>query len=158
MANRVLRDWTFSDNINKLSAGAEVFFVRLIMKADDFGCFYGNTKILNSQLYPLNQKTDVDLNKWIDELVNNDIVIKYEIDGKTYLKINNFGQRLRIMKSKFPQPADNCPPTADISTPETKRNEEETKRSETEVETQRQPKLDINGFVIIEEDESKPQR
>jgi hypothetical protein len=155
MANRVLRDWTFSENINQLSAGAEVFFIRLIMKADDYGCFYGNPMILNSQLYPLNPKTEGELAEWISELTKNKIVVKYEVEGKTYLKIDNFGQRLRIMKSKFPQPADTCQQSAVICPPETKRSEVETKRIETESETQRQPKLDINGYVIIEEDESK---
>lgn len=155
MANRVLRDWTFSENINKLSAGAEVFFVRLIMKADDYGCFYGNPMILNSQLYPLSPKAETELTEWINELTENKIVVKYEVEGKIYLRIDNFGQRLRTMKSRFPQPAVSCPQSADICPPETKRNEGETK--ENEGETKRQPKIDINGFVIIEEDDNKPQ-
>lgn len=149
MANRVLRDWTFSENINKLSTAAEVFFVRLIMKADDYGCFYGNTMILNSQLYPLKPQSEEDLSSYINELVANNIVITYEVDQKQYLKILNFGQRLRTMKSRFPQPADTCPQPADNAPPETKRNEVETEtETKTETEVLRQPKLDINGFVI----------
>lgn len=146
MANRVLRDWTFSENINKLSPDAEVFFVRLIMKADDYGCFYGNTMILNSQLYPLKPQSEEDLSSYINELVANNIVITYEVDQKQYIKILNFGQRLRTMKSRFPQPADICPPPADNAPPETKRNEGETKGNETEIPTRIQ--LDIYGKQI----------
>jgi predicted NodU family carbamoyl transferase len=52
MANRVLRDWTQSEIINELDHKAEVFFTRLIMKADDYGCFYGNYKLLSQSTSP----------------------------------------------------------------------------------------------------------
>ena len=154
MANRVIRDWTFSENINNLTDGAEVFFVRLIMKADDYGCFYGNPKIIISQLYPLRNITEEQIFEWIKELESNGVVQHYKIDGKPYVKIHNFGQRLRTMKSKFPQPADNCPQPADACPPEEKRNEVETKPNEVETETEvanhfARPLIDQNGFPIL---------
>lgn len=139
MANRVLRDWTQSESIDKLSQGAEIFFTRLIMKADDFGCYYGNPKLLNSALFPLKDYDQMAVVKWRDECAKANIIILYEVEGKKYVKIVDFGQRLRIMKSKFPQPVDQ--PTADCGQmtaecqPETKRNEEESEvENETETE------------------------
>ena len=129
MANRVLRDWTQSESIDKLSQGAELFFTRLIMKADDYGCYYGNPKLLNSALFPLKDYDQIAIRDWRDECVKAKIIILYEFEGKQYIKIKDFGQRLRLMKSKFPQPEDGCltdvSQLSDNGRPETKRNEVE---------------------------------
>jgi len=45
--------WTDSEKVSTLSPGAEVFLVRLFMKADDHGGFHANPQILRAQLYPL---------------------------------------------------------------------------------------------------------
>lgn len=107
MANRILRDWTNSENIDKLSLLAEVLFIRLIMKADDFGCFYGNPKLLTSHLFPLKDIAPEKISKALSELISNKIVTYYKSDDRLYVQINNFGQRLRAMSSKFPQPDSN---------------------------------------------------
>lgn len=128
MANRILRDWTQSEVINSISDKSEVFFTRLIMKADDFGSFYGNLKLLRAALYPLKVISDPELQKCIDECNKVGLIILYVSDNKTYIQIKNFGQRLRIMKSKFPQPNDSNLLTNDSELPL------ETKRSRNEVE------------------------
>lgn len=136
MANRILRDWTFSEKINELSEQSEIFFTRLIMKADDFGRFYGSSKLLKAQLYPLKDYSLKQIELWRDECVRNGIIKLYISDDKEYLEIKEFNQRLRLMKSKFPEPKDDCGQmtvnclTSDGS--KRSRNEVET---ETEVET-----------------------
>lgn len=126
MANRVLRDWTTSEKIDRLSPQAELFFVRLIMKADDHGCFHANPKLLKAALFPLREIQDKDITKWLSDCVKSGIVVLYDADGRKYLRIADFGQRLRNMVSKFPQP-DSEPRTVDSNKPpETKRNEVET--------------------------------
>lgn len=107
MANRILRDWTQSENVDLLSDKAEVFFTRLIMKADDYGCYYGNAKLLKSHLYPLKNVSESNISTLIKECVKANLILFYKVDGKEYLKIINFGQRLRTMNSKFPQPIEN---------------------------------------------------
>jgi hypothetical protein len=143
MANRILRDWTCSDTINEISESAEIFFTRLIMKADDFGRFYGSPKILKAQLFPLKEYAFKSIEKWRNECVSNGLIILYESDGKEYLEIKDFNQRLRLMKSKFPEPKNivsqmtvNCQSIDGV-----KGKEEETEtESETEVETKQKPK------------------
>ena len=136
MPNRVLRDWTTSEPIENLSFEAEVFFTRLIMKADDHGNYHANVKLLRSALFPLRDSvTNGDIAKWLSECVRVGIVVFYKAEGKDYINIPNFGQRLRQMRSTFPQPADN-PLTSggqltDNGRPETE-TETETKRNETE--------------------------
>jgi len=109
MANkRMIRDYTASERINKLTPMAEVFFIRLCMKADDFGRFYGNPKILKSLLFPLKDDglTTYAIQGYIEECESEGIIQVYTAEGKEYVVINEFGQRMRSMKSKFPEPPD----------------------------------------------------
>lgn len=142
MPNRILRDWTASELVDNLTTGAEVFFTRLIMKADDLGCYHGSPKMLKSTLFPLKNFTEKQVQGWRDECKKAGILSHYAIQGREYVQIINFGQRLRQMNSKFPLP----PETGEFAMPsddrhlsdngrlETKRNEVETE-SEEEVET-----------------------
>lgn len=144
MANRVLRDWTASESIDKLSLEAEVFFTRLIMKVDDFGCYYGNPKLLKSHLYPLRDYSVDDIKRWRNECILAKVIIIYMFDEKEYLHIPNFGQRLRTMNSKFPKlenstvlTIDSNPPTIDSKVrPELETETEGEVEDETETETE----------------------
>lgn len=134
---RLLRDWTDSETMDSLSPGAEVFFTRLIMKADDYGSFHANPKLLKSALFPLRDTMkDKQISEWLQELIETGLVFLYSSDGKRYLRIKSFGQRLRNMRNTFPQPDNNSPQSAANcrnSPPEEKRREEE---KEDEVETE----------------------
>ena len=82
MPNRILRDWTQSENVNNISESSEVFFTRLIMKADDFGCIYGNVKLLRAGLYPLKHITDEQIEFSVTECEQNNLIILYVIEKK----------------------------------------------------------------------------
>mgnify|MGYP000370160022 CR=1 FL=1 len=132
MPNRMLRDWTNSDKVDKISAHAEAFFTRLIMKADDFGCFWADAKRLKANLYPLKSDSirETDLLRWMAECHKAGLIVVYQSDGKEYLQIIDFNQRLRIQKSKFPLPNDRnvrtddghltdiCPPEVEVEVEE----------------------------------------
>lgn len=105
MPDRIIRDWTDSEAVNSLTWQAECFFTRLIMKADDFGRYHGNPKLLKSLLFPLKDGLrDADITRWIAECVNAGMLVVYtdKVSGKPFLQIRNFGQRLRTRKAKFP--------------------------------------------------------
>lgn len=134
MPNRILRDWTDSESVDKLSAEGERLFTRLFMKADDYGSYHANIKLIRSTLFPL--KTNIretDISRWLEELQTAGLIFFYDVESKKYLRVINFGQRLRNMKKLFPHE-----PDRDLSAsrgnlpPETKRNEteSETKRNE----------------------------
>jgi hypothetical protein len=150
---RMIRDWTDSERIDKLSPSAEVLFTRLLMKADDYGRYHANTKLLKAALYPLKENILAnDLTPLIDEIIDAELAIKYIVDGREYLEIYNFGQRLRVQKSKFPGPQNgecakfgtqnvtNPPRTADNCPPEL---EEKRSRIEEEVNIADKPPTDI---------------
>lgn len=105
---RMLRDCTDSDKVNLLKSHAEVLFYRLMMKADDYGSFYANVKLIKSNCYPLRTDAvrDADITRWMDELLKAGLIVVYMNAGKSYLRILNFGQRLRNKKKRFPD----CPP------------------------------------------------
>lgn len=127
MPNRILRDWTDSLAIDALSAEAERFFVRLIQKADDFGRYHADTRLLASTLFPL--KTDLcpsTVSQWLAECQASGILTSYPCPkGRKYLQINNFNQRTRLKQSKFPAPA-SAPPASDSQTPDKRPLEAET--------------------------------
>lgn len=107
MPNRILRDWTDSFIIDSLDVHAERFFTRLIMKVDDYGCFYANEKLLRSNLYPL--KTDIretDISRWLTACEKAGLITLYNVAAKKYLQINNFRQRLDRAKNKYPLPSE----------------------------------------------------
>jgi hypothetical protein len=151
MPNRVLRDWTDSETMNRITSQAERFFTRLIMKADDFGCFHANPKLLKAALFPLNDEIrDIDLAKWLNECANAGLVQVYKVEGKMFLQIIDFGQRLRQSRSKFPQSHEadidsNSPPLSAIvrkSPPETE--------TETEVETETETETDARTAHVFQ--------
>ena len=105
MPNRILRDWTDSEPVNSLSWQAECLFIRLIMKADDYGCFHGNAKLLKSLLFPLKDGLrDSDIARWIAECETSGLIRTYSSEGKPFIEIRKYGQRLKSSRHKFPVP------------------------------------------------------
>jgi hypothetical protein len=110
MPNRIIKESICtSENINNLSPGAEILFYRLIVKADDFGCYYGNSKIIKGTCYPL--KSDVIKDKqmleWVNELIKANLIFAYIADdGKQYIKLTKWEkhQQKRANKPKYPLP------------------------------------------------------
>ncbi|MCK6685788.1 MAG: hypothetical protein L6R30_25615 [Thermoanaerobaculia bacterium] len=114
MPVRLLRDWTDSEAVNSISPEAEVLFTRLIMKADDFGRYTADPRLLRPYLFPrkLDQIREVSLERWLVELESARLVRRYVVAGKPYLAIEKFGQRVRADASRFPDPpvVDERPP------------------------------------------------
>jgi len=139
MPTRMLRDWTDSERIDALSAGAETLFVRLLMKVDDYGRFVAKPRLLIAACYPLKTNlSEKQVSCWTDELNKAGLVTLYKVDGKAYLQVERFSQRLRAKHSRYPGvPASSLPdkcPTYDghmtgICPPETE-TETETRDDE----------------------------
>lgn len=106
MPKRMLRDWTDSEAVSSLSPHGERLFVRLIMKADDYGRFTANPKLIRASLFPLliDQIREADISRWLAECEKAGLIALYQIEDKPLLEIRNFGQRLRDSKPKYPAP------------------------------------------------------
>ena len=140
MPNRILRDWTTSETIDELSLGAEVLFTRLIMKADDYGNYTANIKLVKAALFPLKDYEEGQIASWVNECARAKILKIYVHDGKSYIHIPNFGQRLRAMKSQYPDYVPtNDSQVSDNGLLETKGNE---------VETNQKQKVTLRAFDL----------
>ena len=114
MPNRIIKESICtSENIAALSMGAEVLFYHLIVKADDYGVYFGNEQIIRSTCYPL--KTDEiklkQVTAWVNELVSAGLVNAYIAeDGKKYIQFAKWAkhQQIRAKRSKYPAMDDSC--------------------------------------------------
>lgn len=105
MPIRMLRDWTDSEPVNELDDGAEVLFVRLMMKADDYGRFSANPKLIRSLCFPLRDGIrESDISRRLSECEAAGLIAIYEAKGKPILQIVKFGQRLRQRTAKYAEP------------------------------------------------------
>ncbi|NLT57834.1 MAG: hypothetical protein GXX99_02600 [Clostridiales bacterium] len=109
MPNRIIKESIVtSDSLACVSADAERLFWRLVVKADDFGLFYGSPRILASLCFPLEPPGEQKIRAWLEELAGQGILALYtaDADGKPYLKLLSWDrhQQRRASKSKFPQP------------------------------------------------------
>lgn len=82
--------------------------------ADDYGRYDGRPCVLRAMLYPLklDNVSEPDVAKWLDECSRAALVRGYVVSGEEYVEILGFDQRLRAMRSKWPEPPDTIPPSA----------------------------------------------
>jgi len=156
MPNRILRDWTDSETINQISIHAERLFIRLIMKADDYGNYPSNVKIIRAGLFPLllDQVREADISRFLLELQEAGLVRFYNGEGKEYINILNFKQRLDKARRKYPPEPfstdsvdmDNEFPAEDETKRSRNRNETET---ETDVEGTRVRSATTSGNKVL---------
>lgn len=109
MPSRIIKESiTTSESLYSVSADAERLFWRLVVKADDYGLYYGNPRILSSMCFPLDPPKDQKIVAWLNELVGAGMVGTYtdQEGGKQYLKLLSWDkhQQTRAKKSKFPLP------------------------------------------------------
>ena len=113
MPDRIVRAGILtSEGVNSLSYGAEVFYRRLMSVVDDYGRYDGRAAILRAVLYPLqlSRVSEPDIGKWTLETGKARLVRMYISEGKPFLELVKFGQKIRS-KSKWPDPptsADSC--------------------------------------------------
>lgn len=102
MPARMVRDWTDSLRFEGLSAEAERLFMRLIMKADDYGRFHADPRLIKAACFPLVEVDSGCLQGWLVELSDRKLILPYEAEGRSCLVIIGFGQRLKKSRAKFP--------------------------------------------------------
>lgn len=109
MPNRLIKESICtSEDLDKLSPMAEILFYRLIVKADDYGAYYGNVSIIKSNCFPLKSDdiTCDQVKEWLCELVSAGLVDTYKAEGRDYIQFHKWKnhQQIRAKKRKFPEP------------------------------------------------------
>ncbi len=137
---RMIRDYTLSDKMNKLSAFAERLFIRLLLRVDDFGNFKSDIKFIRRECFPLNFAIrNSDMLYWYQELVTAGLIVPYEAKQEPCFLVHNFNQRLRWRKARFPRSP------FDVLT------KEESSKEEKEVEDEIEEEV-----VVVVVDKEKP--
>jgi len=106
MPTRMIRDWTDSSRFDGISAEAERLFCRLLLKADDYGRFHADPRLVCSLCFPFGGETPQAITRNLDELERRGLVVRYQAEsGRPVLAIPRYGQRLKQSRAKFPPPA-----------------------------------------------------
>ena len=108
MPNRIVREGILSsERVAKLKWDEEVFYRRLHSIVDDYGRYEANPQLLRSKCYPL-QTDDVrvaDISRWLTACETAGLILVYEVNGKCYVEVTNFGQQQRTASKYPPQTA-----------------------------------------------------
>jgi hypothetical protein len=111
MPNRIIKESiTTSDNLNRISLGAEVLFYRLIVYVDDYGRGHADPKVIFGKCLPMKigEITLEQVCGWLDELEQYNLIQRYTVGGKPYLCLTSWEEHQRIRNSvaKHPSPAE----------------------------------------------------
>jgi hypothetical protein len=114
MPNRIIHEKaTESQTLDLLSADAECLFWRLITKADDYGRFDADPRVLLAKCFPLRvgrMKADR-VAGWLEEMASAGLVDLYRVGDRSYGVLRTWSehQRQRESKPKYPDPASGTP-------------------------------------------------
>lgn len=95
-----------SESMGNVSRDARLTFVQLWTLADDEGRLRGNSRMLASLLFPYDDDAPALIDGWLDELEQEGCIIRYKVDGQSYLQVCNWLIHQKIdkpSKSKLPE-------------------------------------------------------
>lgn len=110
MPNRIIKDsiWT-SPNFNQLSEAAERCFYRILLSADDWGCFEASPMVIRGKCYPLQPATELAcIEKCLTELESAGIIKRWQRGNRNYGQFVTFEQHNNL--SQKHEPTTPCPP------------------------------------------------
>ena len=99
----MIRDWTDSIRFDGIAPESERLFMRLLMKADDYGRFHADPRLIKAGCFPLiDNLKPVTIEGWLDDLTHRGLILRYRVGERAYLSIIQYGQRLKSSRAKFP--------------------------------------------------------
>ncbi len=84
------------EKIGVLSHGARLLFVGLVTMADDDGRLRALPALISGHVFPYDDVSGPDLDRWIGEVVAAGSVIAYEADGCRFLAFRNWSLHQRV--------------------------------------------------------------
>lgn len=108
--------WT-SDQVADCSPIARLLFVGLWNFCDDAGRHPAKARRVKMEVFPGDAFSAEEVQAWIDELIEADLLIPYEVDGKHYWQVTGWHhQKIDKPNIKHPAPPEIRQPVADQST------------------------------------------
>jgi hypothetical protein len=100
-----------SESMGRVSRDARLLFVQLWTFADDSGRARAASRMLASVLFPFDDDAPDLIDGWLSELEDEKCIIRYVIDGSSYLQVVNWEKHQKI---DHPSPS-KIPPSPDKS-------------------------------------------
>ncbi|GAA0805752.1 hypothetical protein [Cupriavidus gilardii] len=94
-----------SESMGNVSRDARLCFIQMWTLADDEGRLRGNSRMLASLLFPYDDDAKDLIDDWLVELEHEGCIVRYVVDGATYIEIRNWLIHQKIdkpSKSKLP--------------------------------------------------------
>lgn len=115
MAERrmISKSISVSERVNSMSLFARLLFTWMIPHTDDFGRMTGSPMKVKALVVPMADETKDDVENALREMVEQDLIYWYSVDGKQYIQIKNFDKHQtglhKRTKSKYPAPEEGTP-------------------------------------------------
>ncbi|GMA64731.1 DnaD domain protein [Alicyclobacillus fastidiosus] len=112
MANRrmISKSISVSEQVNSMSTFASLLFTWMIAHADDFGRMPGSPAKVKALVMPMRPESVHEVEKAIQEMVEQDLITWYEVSGVRYIQFNTWERHQtglhKRTKSAFPDPAE----------------------------------------------------
>lgn len=91
-------EFTQSETIGRLTRDARLLFIQLWTVADDEGRLRGHSRILASTLYAYDDDAFALMDGWVEELEKQKCILRYQVEGNTYIQILNWLKHQKIDK------------------------------------------------------------
>jgi hypothetical protein len=101
-----------SEDVSALPLRARLTWIGLWTQCDDQGRTKDNTKLIKADVWPLDQVSLADIEEDLMTLAAHGRIVRYEVDGRRYLEITNWGDHQSINRptpSKIPLPNGSYP-------------------------------------------------
>jgi len=99
-------EFPHSESMGRVSRDARLLFIMLWTLVDDSGVTRGNSRMLASLLFPYDDDAPSLIDGWLQELEQEECIVRYSAEGQSYLQICNWLNHQKIDKptpSKLPQ-------------------------------------------------------
>jgi hypothetical protein len=87
-----------SESIGRVSRDSRLTFVLMWTEADDSGRIRGSSRMLASILFPYDDDAPSLMDGWLSELEREHFIVRYVVDGTTYIQIYNWQKHQKIDK------------------------------------------------------------
>ena len=105
MSDRLIRDELLtSERYWSVSNDAKLFYIHILLNADDTARFSGKNFTLRSSCFPSQPVEEKHIERMLDELHAHDLIRLYTVKNERFIFVPRFKQRLRFINSKYPEP------------------------------------------------------
>lgn len=95
--------WT-SEQVISCSSDARLLFIGLWNFCDDNGVHPASYVRLKAEIFPADKFAMSEINKWVNELIHNDLIREYMVDNHLYWMVTGWKKHQRIDKPTYRHP------------------------------------------------------